>query len=506
MRRLLIILISVVVALAAVALPAHADGAPVIRERDVWEALEEGQQIAVVALAADGAVRTDLFISLIDHSGVAHEVTFFLPLGWDASGFTVAEEDSFNFEQSLTAPVDERLRQAVVAERNYERDLRFSLLAGSWAVSGSWTWPLLAIFALGACASDAPQPMDVLHTESSQVSIYGIDEDTDLAALIATTGLDPSVQETLRMFEGQQIAVVKMRTQAPPGGDTSGYYEREAKSQRGLHLRWDSQAADLDNGGWEHRYPLATGGAWARPIPLTRVYVTAPAGLGFRVDYPRYGQDLSDTYNRAWYSRVAQYRMFSQRDETAFAVIQRVTPQGQLWRGVYTQANPSTDLLVIHDRAADDAAQAGLSNLGLRRWTGRWSWLFSVVVAAAAWVVCWRHVMSRRLGISYRWNQTALWRDALTYPVANVLILAALYVLVYILGRSENLFVWLLILVIAAAAVLLPLPLSSILFARAHEQKRADAAKGFWIVAALANACHLAVGAVYVVALGHLLG
>jgi hypothetical protein len=74
------------------------------------------------------------------------------------------------------------------------------------------------------------------------------------------------------------------------------------------------------------------------------------------------------------------------------------------------------------------------------------------------------------------------------------------------LGRLENLCVWLLILVIAAAAVLLPLPLWSMLFARVHEQKKAEATKGFWIVAALANACHLAVGAVYVVALGRLLG
>ncbi len=506
MRRFLLILITMVVTLAAVASPAYADGAPVIRERDVWEVLEEGQQIAVVSLAAGGAVGTDLFISLIDHSGVAHEVTFFLPLGWDSSGFAVEEGDSSDFEESLTAPLDERLKQAVVAERNYERDLRFSLLAGSWVISGSWTWPLLAVFALSACASDAPQPMDVFHTESSQVSIYGIDEDTDLAALIATTGLDPSVQETLRMFEGQQIAVVEMRTQAPPGGDTSGYYELKARSQRGLRLSWNSQAAKRDDGDWEHRYPLGTGGAWARPIPLTRVYVTAPAGLGFRVEYPRYGQDLSDTYTRAWYSRVAQYRVFNERSEMAFAVVQRVTAQGQLWRGLYTHANPSTDLRIIHDRAADDAAQVAVSNLGLRRWTSRWSWLFSVVVAVAAWVICWRHVMSRRLGISYRWNHGALWRDALTYPVANGLILGLLYALVYILGRSENLFVWLLILGIAAAAVLLPLPLSSILFARAHEQKRADAAKGFWIVATLANACHLAVGAVYVVALGRLLG
>jgi hypothetical protein len=506
MRRLLLVLITMVVTLAAVALPAYADGAPVIRQRDVWEALEEGQQIAVVALGADGAVGTDLFISLIDHSGVPHEVTFFLPLGWDASGFTVVEEDSSDFEGLLTAPLDERLKQAVVSERYYERDLRFSLLAGSWVISGSWTWPLMAMFALSACASDAPQPLDVLHTESSQVSIYGIDEDTDLAALIATTGLDPSVQATLRMFEGQQIAVVNMRTQAPPGGDTSGYYQREAESQRGLHLSWNSQAADRGDGGWEHRYPLGTGGAWARPIPLTRVYVTAPAGLGFRVEYPSYGQDLSDTYTRAWYSRVAQYRMFSERDETAFAVVQRTTPQGQLWRGVYTQANPSEDLRIVRDAAAEEAAREAVSNLRLRTWTSRWSWVFSVVVAAAAWVVCWRYVMSRRLGISYRWNQGTLWRDALTYPVANSLILGVLYVLVSSLGKLENLFIWLLIAVIAAAAVVLPLPLSSMLFARAHEQKKAEATKGFWIVAALANACHLTVGAIYVVALGHLLG
>ena len=55
------------------------------------------------------------------------------------------------------------------------------------------------------------------------------DEDTDLAALISTTGLDRSVQEALRALEGQQIAVVSMRTLPPSEGDTSGFYQRVFK-------------------------------------------------------------------------------------------------------------------------------------------------------------------------------------------------------------------------------------------------------------------------------------
>jgi hypothetical protein len=506
MRKILLASIALIVLLATTAAPVLADGGPVIRQRDVWEALEEGQQIAVVALDTDGTVHTNLFISLIDHTGVSHEITFFLPLGRDASEFGVAEEDSSSFEKSLTAPLDEQLKQVVLQEHNVGQNLRWSLLAGSWVINGGWSWPLVALFALSACAADVPQPVEIFHTDSSRVSIYGIDEDTDVVVLISTTGLDPSVQEALRAFGGQQIAVVSMRTRPPPGGDTSSYYRREAESQSGLHLRWTSRAVERADGGWEHSYPLGTGGAWARPIPLTRVYVTAPLGVGFRVEYPVYGADLSAAYIRSWYSRSAQVSVYQARDETAYAVDHRITSQGHLWRGVYTQANPAQDLYIIHDATAVNAARGEASRYRWGTWIDNWSWLLSVVVALAAWVICWRLVMPSRLGRTYRWRDAAFWRDALAYPLANGLILGVLYALVTSLARLGNLLAALLIAAIAVVAVVLALPVSSLLFARRYENRKGEATKGYWIVVALANASHLILGAIYALVLGNLSG
>ena len=504
MRKVMASCLALLVLLSTT-VPASADGGPIIRQRDVWEALQEGQQIAVGALAADGQVQTDLFISLIDHTGEGHEVTFFVPLGWEAAHLAVLEEDSGKFEETLTAPLEKQLEQAVQEEHNYGSSLRWSLLAGSWVINGGWTWPLLAIFALSACASDAPQPMQVLYTESSRVSLYGIDENTDLAALIATTGLDPSVEATLRAIGGQQIAVVSMHTQPPSQGNTSGYFQQESSSQSGLHLSWSSRAVQRAEGGWEHHYPLGTGGAWARPIPLTRVYVTAPAGMGFRVEHPVYGLDLSADYTRSWYSRSAQVAVYQQREEAAYAIVQRTTPQGQVWRGLYTQANPTEDLRIIQDGAASNVARVEAANRRLRRLTGGGSWLVSIALALAVWVLLWRYVMPARLGLGYRWHDYTFWRDALTYPLVNGLILGLLYGLVSFLSRWPNLLVLLLVVTLGAAAVLLALPISSLLFARRYPSRKAEAVKGYWIVAALANVGHLGMGALYAMALGRLL-
>jgi len=55
--------------------------------------------------------------------------------------------------------------------------------------------------------------------------VYDLNSKTDLPALIETSGLDPQVKATLAALQGQQIAVVKLRTQpvnaegeSPPPG------------------------------------------------------------------------------------------------------------------------------------------------------------------------------------------------------------------------------------------------------------------------------------------------
>ena len=281
--------------------------------------------------------------------------------------------------------------------------------------------------------------------------------------------------------EGQQIAVVSMRTQPPTGGAPGGPSESEVKSQKGLHLSWNSAAIKKADGSWEHHYPLGTGSAWARPIPLTRVYVTAPSGLGFRVEYPTYGADLSGDYVRSWYSRAAQWSVYNRREEMAYAVDQRFTPDGNVWRGVYTQANPTSDLRIVHDPPAARTAASEAFSHQLRRSSGRWSWLLSVAIALAAWVICWRYVMPSRLGRTYHWNDGGFWRDALTYPLLHGLALAGLYAIVLALFRLQDTLALLLAVAILAGAIFLPLPLSSIVFGQRQVGRQGQATKGYWI-------------------------
>jgi hypothetical protein len=424
---------------------------------------------------------------------MSHEITFFLPLGWGASDFDVLEWYSSEFEASYTNPLDKQLRQAASDEQEFADDLRLALFPGSFLISGGWGLPLLGIFALAGCGTGAPPPVEVFHTDSSRVSIYGIDENTDLAALVAATGLDPSVQETLRAFEGQQIAVVSMRTQPPPGGDTSGYGRRQTESQLGLRLQWASRAVERAGGGWEHRYPLGTGRAWARPIPLTRVYVTAPEDVDFRVDYPIYGTDRSG-YDRG------EPNIYHHLDETSYAVNDAITSQGHIWRAIYTQANPTVDLHIIHDGEATDLARAQMTRDRLRGLAQRWSWLVDPVLAVIMWVACWRFVMPRHLGRTYGWLDPALWRDALVWPLLNGLVLGVVTFL-FIYFDLDIFFIFLLSLIY----FFLALPVFVIRFSRRYGDRQSDAQRGCWKVVTLANIGYLFVGAVYTILIEGLL-
>jgi hypothetical protein len=140
------------------------------------------------------------------------------------------------------------------------------------------------------CAG-APPPISTFQTDSSEVSIFGLDESTDLEALISTTGLDPSVTETLSRLRGQQIAVVNLRTQ-PQQTVTGPATENALTGEPGLHLSWQTTLVPSESGA-TYAYPLGTGAAWAHPIEMTRVYVLVPEDLGFTVIYPKLGTNRS---------------------------------------------------------------------------------------------------------------------------------------------------------------------------------------------------------------------
>jgi len=140
-RRLLIILSTLVLfsILLTQASPARADGGPIVPEPDLWAQIDEGQQIAVIHLSEGDTAQVDLFITLVDHSGMSHQVVFFIPLGKDTRGFNVVEEHSRTFDDVITKPLDEKIRSYVEKTYNYNSNVRAELFIGTLLTNGVWT-------------------------------------------------------------------------------------------------------------------------------------------------------------------------------------------------------------------------------------------------------------------------------------------------------------------------------------------------------------------------------
>jgi len=213
---LLVILTVVIPSLAC------ADGGIIIDDIQVWEQIEEGEQIAVVRLGEDDTAQVDLFVSLHDTSGTSHEIRFFVPLGSQPTGFDVVEEDLTDFATAQIDALNERLQNAARDAMEYQKKVRNSLLwPGLFLAPGAGGFRIV-LFLIEQATEQATKdifnqisgglgevivPVTTLQTEHSRIEVYELEHDTNLEALIATTGLHPVVQDTLRRFEGQQIAV-----------------------------------------------------------------------------------------------------------------------------------------------------------------------------------------------------------------------------------------------------------------------------------------------------------
>jgi len=404
-NRIRVLLVVVVLALVlGRPAPAVADGGPYV-QATAWTYLHEVEQVAVVHLDSSQVAHVDLFVSLRDESPETHEVVFFLPLGHNPSDFAVVEENSRAFAQALTNPLDQTITNENARSRSYKQGVLFSLLGGMMVINGGWTWPLWTVLGLAGCGAGPPAPVATYETENSSIEIYQIDPDTDLQQLTSATGLAPDVQETLARLQGQQIAIITLRTQPPTTfvlGDGAG--------EPGIHMAWSTDMVPGASGP-TYDYPLGTGQSWARPIEKTRVYVVAPPGIDFTVDYPRLGSEDQSYDPVSWLIRPV-YRV----DDV-------VGEWGRIWRIVYTASNASTDIRITWQAGLSAHTQAALR---LRQWQqpiGFWTLPVSLLLALACWVVAWRYLMPRILGTPYRWRNWRLWRDAigwaLVYPLSN---------------------------------------------------------------------------------------
>jgi hypothetical protein len=490
--------------LCAQTLPVAADGGPILTDPELWARLTEGHQIAVVRLLGPTEVQVDLFISMLDQSGVENEVVFFVPLGGDPSAFEVREETNLDFEGALTEPLDALLRQEARRVAYYPRNVRISLLLGTFLINGGWSWPFWLLFMLGGCAAlNPPLPLDTFETESSRVAIYGVEAETDLQALIETTGLPPAVRETLERLRGQQVAIVTLKTQPRAGGAPGVAPDGGPAPQAGLHLHWVARLASGPDGPTYH-YPLGTGSAWAQPIELTRLYVVAPPNLDFVTRYPALGVDRSGFGPQPLLGKSRP--LITAMREPAYAVDEALTDEGRIWRVTYRYSNATEDVAITVLDGLAESTQRALRRDALQRVALILAWSLGALVALALWVLAWRTVMTRFLGLSYAWGELRLWREALSwallYPLSNALAVALCAVLIAVTAGIGTILAIPILIVAALGGAGLFLFVRKQARAAGLPKRRAVAA--YLLVVGAANLGYLLYAVIYAAAVGAL--
>jgi hypothetical protein len=414
--------------LAAQVEPALADGGLVYPDRNVWALIQEGQQIAVIQLKDENTVLVDLFITMVDRSGSSHQVTFFVPLGQQASQFNVVEQRSQEFDKALTKKLDTQIEDYTRLQVSYKSTVQTGLLLGALMTNGLWTW-LVSLPLLASGCAQVAAPKATFATESSVISIFSLDQHTDVGGLIETTGLDPGVQQTLEALRGQEIAVVKLQTK-PEAATNQWLTAEEVQGQPGIHLTWASTLVSGPRGG-DYTYPLGTGRAWASPIELTRVYVIAPAGSDFGAEYPRLGTDLSGMKGGGWSSwgglAARIYWRIDEATTPAYAIDEGFGSYGHIWRATFVKSNSDRDITITRLPQVSQATASATRQSQFQLAVTYVTWLISLIVGAALWVTAWKLVMTRIARASYGWREGRLYKDAflwsVLYPVITLGIL-----------------------------------------------------------------------------------
>jgi hypothetical protein len=472
LRSISLFLLLVFTAPLASPLPAKADGGPVA-PYDLWVNLREGQQIAVITLKNKDTANIDLFISILDATGESHEVTFFLPLGTGAYGFGVVEQGIHTFNQQTTTELDSYIRSYA-----FNKNMAlYMLFGGTLLANGILLVPLWAPLLLSGCSAVAPKPEATFHTGSSQISIYAIDKNTDLEALVKTTGLDSSVQDVLSRLQGQQIAVIKLRTQ-PQVESTNESAAYSEAGEPGIHLAWTASLVSTESGS-RYSYPLGTGASWSKPIELTRVYVVAPPGIDFDVSYPAIGS------NESGYKQHTQALIADYYQKPAYAVDEARGSFGRVWRATYTQSNSAEDIAIT------TRPQTALSKLytGVQAKAVIIAIIFALVFGLAFWVLAWHFLMPRLIGKEHDPRNRLRWYYSLIYPGINLVLIfipGAILFLIFTLGLAIPSLI-ILFLFFAAISILVFM----LVHARHLDVSRGKALAAFAEVTLASNGCYL---------------
>jgi hypothetical protein len=395
--------------------PVKADGGPIV-PYNLWTQLNEGHQVAVVNIQNDNTAKVDLFISILDKTQQSHDINFFIPLGISASNFYATEQNIDDFSSQYTAGLDKLLRNTADSKQHAMQ----ILFSGTLLSNGGILVPLWTPMLLSACSAAEPKPEASFQTQSSQIDIYDISTDTDIKQLIATTGLPPSVQETLTGLQGQKIAVVKMRTRVQTNSSTS-YYQNQPEP--GLHLSWLSTLA-MTKSGPSFAYPLGTGGAWSKPIELTSVYITA-TNTDFKVNYPALGS------NQSGFDYVQGAKINKYYQVPAYAVDEARGSFGRVMRITYTQSNPTSDVIITTTKLS---GWNEFQNSIASQRSGI-CFFFALIIGLAFWFITWHFLMPRFLGGHN--GQYLQWYYALIYPAINaalMIIPGGIFYILYVVG------------------------------------------------------------------------
>ena len=252
-------------------------------------------------------------------------------------------------------------------------------------------------------------------------------------------------------------------------------------------MSWTTALVPGESGA-TYSYPLGTGDSWSHPIEMTRIYVVAPPGIDFSVEYPELGVESSGYARQfgGYVTRITDYQKIP-----AYAVDEAVGDFGRVWRVTYTQSNSAEDIVIT---ARPQSFISKVHMFFQKGGGGLISFIFGLIVALAFWIMGWRYLMPRWLGESYQGGMGKLLKYALIYVGVNIVLIfpgMILYLFWYLSGSAMT-FIPLLIL-FGGASVLI--------FAVWHIKRLGTDAgktvKAFVLVTLASNGAYLIISLIY---------
>jgi hypothetical protein len=190
-------------------------------------------------------------------------------------------------------------------------------------------------------------------------------------------------------------------------------------------------------------------------------------------------------------------------DTPAYAVDEARGDFGHISRATYAQSNSAEDVVISL------APPGGVLTTVRRSLAGVGTVptiLLGLLIALLLWVVAWRYFMPRMLGMEYRWRDSRLWSDSLTYlginagvvlaiaAMAGGAFLLALFMGVYI-GSTAGYVAALVVVAVLISVALFGVP-SILLFVRRQRRELGvsggRAAGAYIVVVLVANSAYLA--------------